>query len=147
MSLLLTPAGTTSDIYAAVLALGGCGCNNDYVQLAGNWHVLTFNGRDDPFGGGDACEAGLRERAAVNGCSALDATWQPLPADHPYVENGDGSDDAEVLDFGSCAWGQVVGVRGRDEEHVVSFKKRFDPKISGYDSVWNFPQGKRKNGG
>lgn len=138
--------GTTSDIYAAVIALGGCGCARDYVQLAGNWHVLTFNGQNDPFNGGDACEAGLRERAAVNACSDLDATWQPLPADHPYVKNGDGSDNAEVLDFGSCAWGQVMGVRGRDEEHVTSFKKHFDPKISGYESTWNFLQSKRKNG-
>lgn len=139
--------GTTSDLYAAVIALGGCGCANDYVQLAGAWHVFTFNGQNDPFNGGDACEAGLRARAAVNGCSALDATWQPLPADHAYVKNGDGSANAEILDFGACAWGEVLGVRGRDEEHVLSFKTHFDPKISGYDAVWNFLQGKRKSGG
>lgn len=137
--------GTTSDLYTAVVALGGCGCSNDYVQLAGDWHVFTFNGMNDIFNGGDACEAGLRLRAAVNGCSDLDAKWSPLPANHPIVVGGDGSNNAELLDFGTCARGQVLGVRGRDEDHVVSFKQHFDPKISGYDAVWNFLRGKRKS--
>ena len=136
--------GTTSDLYAAVVALGGCGCSNDYVQLAGDWHVFTFNGMNDIFNGGDACEAGLRQRALVNGCSDPDAKWTPVPPDHPIVVGGDGSNNAELLDFGACAWGDVLGVRGRDEDHVVSFKQHFDPKISGYDAVWQFLRGKRK---
>lgn len=139
--------GTTSDLYAAVIAMGGCGCTNDYVQLDGNWHVLTFNGTEDIFGGGDSCEAGLRERAYVNGCSDPAAVaWAPLAADDPYAKNGDGSNNAEVLRFSGCAFGEVVGYRGQGEGHVVSFKENFDPKISGYDTVWNFLQGKRKRG-
>jgi hypothetical protein len=136
--------GTTSDIYAAVVALGGCGCSSDYVQLAGNWHIFTFNGMEDPFNGGDACDQGLRKRAVVNGCSNLTPTWQPIAATDAYVTNGTGSADAEKLDFGECAHGQVVGYRGKDEGHVVSFKKHFDPKISGYDAAFKFLQGKTK---
>ena len=63
-----------------------------------------------------------------------------------HVAHGNGSRDAEVLRFHGCAFGEVVGVRGRDEGHVLSFKKHFDPKISGYDAVWSFLQGKRKHG-
>lgn len=136
--------GTTSDIYAAIVALGGCGCD-DYVQLEGNWHSFSFNGTDDQFNGGDACEETLRLRAHVNGCDDLDATWMPLEPDDPYARNGDGSDNAERLHFGDCERGEVVGYRGRDEGHVLSFKKHFDPKISGYDAAWSFLQGKTKH--
>jgi poly(3-hydroxybutyrate) depolymerase len=136
--------GTTSDLYASVIALGGCGCASDYIQLAGNWHVMTFNGMEDPFNGGDSCEAGLRKRAAVNGCERPDAAWAPLLPSDPHAANGDGSSNAEVLDFGACKHGDVRGYRGKGEGHVVSFKKNFDPKISGYDTVWSFLQGKTK---
>ena len=60
------------------------------------------------------------------------------------VVGGDGSNNAELLDFGACLWGDVFGVRGRDEDHVVSGKQHFDPKISGYDAVWQFLRGKRE---
>lgn len=135
--------GTTSDIYAAIATLGGCGCGN-YLQLDGNWHHVSFNGMEDPFNGGDSCEARMRERAVVNGCSNPSASWQPVAADDPYARNGDGSANAERLDFGECARGAVVAYRGRDEAHVVSFSEHFDPRISGYDTVWRFLQGRRK---
>lgn len=142
-----SPYGTTSDLYAAVIGLGGCGCTNDYVQLAGSWHVATWNGAVDQFNGGDACEAGLRKRAAVNGCSALDAAWKPVAPDDPYAKNGDGSANAERLDFGTCQFGGVTGYRFKDEGHVLSAKKYFDPKISGVDTVWRFLQGRTKSNG
>lgn len=136
--------GSTSDVYAGVLALGGCGCANDYLQIEGNYHIFTFNGSDDIFNGGDSCEEGLRERAAVNECEDLDATWQPVRPGDPYAKNGDGSANAERLHFGECKKGEVVGYRGAGEGHVLSFKKNFDPKISGYDTAWNFIRGKMK---
>jgi poly(3-hydroxybutyrate) depolymerase len=136
--------GTTSDIYAAVVGMGGCGCANDYAPLAPKWHILTWNGMNDPFNGGDSCEAGLRKRASVNGCSKLDATWQPVAKDDAFAQNADGSAHAEKLDFGECAGGAVIGYRFADEGHVVSAKTHFDPKISGYDTIWRFLQGKTK---
>jgi len=139
-----SPIGTTSDVYAAVVAMGGCGCSNNYAPIAGNWHVLTWNGSADPFNGGDACEAGLRQRAAVNGCANPQATWAPVARDDVYARNADGSANAERLDFGACARGDVSGYRFKDEAHVVSAKKHFDPKISGYETLWRFLQGKRK---
>jgi len=139
----LSPLGTTSDLYAALVGIGGCGCASDYVQLAGNWHMLTWNGMEDQFAAG-SCEEGLRQRALVNGCDALDAAWQPVSPADPYAENADGSTNAERLDFGSCAFGEVTGYRFRDEGHVVSAKLHFDPKISAYDTAWEFLQGKVK---
>ena len=137
--------GTTSDIYAGWAALGGCGCSNDYLPLAGSWHGITFNRTEDQFNGGDACEAGLRDRAWANGCADPGAArWSPLPPDDPYAKNGDGSTNAERLVFPGCGAGEVVGYRGRDEGHVLSFKEHFDPKISGYDTVWNYFQDKSK---
>jgi hypothetical protein len=139
--------GTTSDLYAAVVALGGCGCSGDYVQLAGSWHIITWNGMKDPFNGGDACEKGLRERAIVNGCSQLDAAWTPVPASDAYAKNADGSSNAERLDFGTCQLGGVTGYRFKDEGHVLSAKSHFNPKIGGVDTVWRFLQGRTKNNG
>lgn len=136
--------GTTSDVYAAVVGVGGCGCASDYVQISGNWHVLTWNGMNDPFNGGDSCEAGLRNRAVVNGCASPSAQWQPVQKDDPYAANGDGSLNAERLSFGACARGDVIGYRFKDEAHVVSAKVHFNPKISAPDTVWAFLQGRRK---
>lgn len=136
--------GTTSDIYAAVVALGGCGCADDYIPLARNWHIITWNGMEDEFNGGDACEAGLRERAIISGCETSTSAWVPVQPTDPYAKNADGSTNAERLSFGACAGGDVIGYRFRDEGHVVSAKEHFDPKISGYDTVWNFLQGRTK---
>lgn len=136
--------GTTSDLYAAVVGMGGCGCASDYLQIAGNWHVLTWNGAVDPFNGGDSCEAGLRKRATVNGCTNPQAAWAPIASDDAFAKGGNGSANAERLDFGPCTKGDVTGYRFKDEAHVVSAKKHFDPKISGYDTIWRFLQGKRK---
>lgn len=138
--------GTTSDIYAAWAALGGCGCANDYLPLEGNWHGITFNGMLDIFNGGDACEHGQRDRAFVNGCADPRIAWKPVQAIDPYAKNGDGTANAETLSFSGCGKGEVVAYRGKDEEHVTSFKVHFDPKISGYDTVWTFLQGKKKHG-
>lgn len=138
--------GTTSDIYAGWVALGGCGCSSDYIPIDGNWFGLTFNGTEDQFNGGDACEMGLRDRAFINGCADPKSSWQPILPEDPYAKNGTGSSNAERLHFGSCSGGEVVGYRGRDEGHVLSFKTHFDPKISGYDTTWNFLQGKTKHG-
>ncbi|MEM9458675.1 MAG: hypothetical protein AAGF11_31150 [Myxococcota bacterium] len=142
----LSELGTTSDIYAALVGIGGCGCAFDYVQLAGNWHVLTWNGMDDQFAA-DSCAEGLTERAAINGCERLDASWQPVAPDDPYAHNADGSTNAERLDFGRCAFGEVTGYRFRDEGHVLSAKKHFEPKIRAYDTAWEFLQGKVKDPG
>jgi hypothetical protein len=136
--------GTTSDVYAAVVGVGGCGCANDYAPLSGNWHAITWNGMLDQFNGGDSCEAGLRKRAAVNGCANAAVSWEPVGRDDRYARNGDGSRNAEKLDFGPCTKGDVIGYRFADEGHVVSAKKHFDPKISAADTVWNFLQGKSK---
>ncbi len=139
--------GTTSDIYAGWAALGGCGCASDYLPIEGNWHGVTFNGMEDPFNGGDSCEKGQRDRAYVNGCADPKTPWSPLAPDDTYAQNGDGSANAEVIHFEGCEAGEVAAYRGKDEGHVVSFKTHFDPKISGYDTVWRFLQGKRKHGG
>lgn len=89
---------------------------------------------------------GLRDRAFINGCADPKSSWQPISPEDPYAKNGTGSSNAERLHFGSCSGGEVVGYRGRDEGHVLSFKTHFDPKISGYDTTWNFLQGKTKHG-
>ena len=136
--------GTTSDIYAAVVAMGGCGCSNNYAQLAGNWHVLTWNGAEDMFGGGDSCEAGLRQRATVNGCENPSAAWTPVAAADGFAKNANGSANAERLDFGRCERGDVTGYRFKGEAHVVTAKKNFSPSISGYDTIWRFLQDRRK---
>jgi hypothetical protein len=136
--------GTTSDIYAAVVGMGGCGCANEYIPLEADWHILTWNGMDDQFNGGDACEEGLRRRAVVNGCADPTAPWQPVLATDAYAKNADGSDKAEKLAFSGCAGGDVVGYRFRDEGHVVSADEHFDPKISGYDTIYRFLDGKTK---
>ena len=57
------------------------------------------------------------------------------------------AEGAERLDFGECKHGGVTGYRFKDEEHALSAKKHFDPKISGIDRVWRFLQGRTKSDG
>ena len=57
----------------------------------------------------------------------------------------DGSNHAEVLAFGDCPGGDVLGYRFRDEAHVVSYKEHYDPKVSAYEMVWRFLEGRRKD--
>ena len=94
------------------------------------------------------CEDKLRALATTNGCTqAADASWQSAGVDDPYVENADGSDIAELISFGDCPGGDVLGYRFADAAHVVSYKKNFDPKVSAYEMVWAFLHGRRKQGG
>jgi dienelactone hydrolase len=140
--------GTTSDLYAAIATLGGCpSCSAGFAPISGNWHVFATNGVEDQFGG-QGCEDSLRALAQVNGCTqAADATWANASPEDPYVEGADGSHHAQVLGFGSCQGGDVLGYRFADEGHVVSYKQHYDPKVSAYAMIWAFLQGRRKQGG
>jgi dienelactone hydrolase len=136
--------GTTSDLYAAIVTLGGCpACSDNFKPISGNFHVFATNGRLDQFGG-DGCEDNLRALAQTNGCSDLNGTWRNVTPSDPYTSSGDSSDNAQKITFGDCPGGDVVGYRFADEAHVVSYKKHYDPKISAYDLVWTFLQGRTK---
>lgn len=140
--------GTTSDLYAAIAVLGGCpSCSEQFAPLAANWHVFATNGIDDQFGG-QGCEDSLRSMAQTNGCDrAEEASWRNVEPGDPYVPDADGSAAAQLISFGQCPGGDVLGYRFADEGHVVSYKENFDPKVSAYGMVWSFLQGRRKQGG
>lgn len=138
--------GTTSDLYAAMVTLGGCpGCSADFKPKAGSWHVLAVNGQDDPFGG-QGCEERLRALASTSGCDAPSG-WQNVGEQDPYVSGGDGSDIAQRLGFEGCQRGAALGYRFKDEAHVLSFKKNFDPRVRALEITWRFLQGRLKRGG
>lgn len=136
--------GTTSDVYAAVVTMGGCpACSDNFRPISGNFHVFAINGRLDQFGS-DGCEDQLRTLALTNGCTDPNGAWRNVAASDPYMVGGDGSDNAQKMTFGDCPGGDVVGYRFADEAHVVSYKKHYDPKVSGYDLIWTFLQGRTK---
>lgn len=142
-----SPFGTTSDVYAAMVSVGGCvKCSDNFEPISGQWHVFAANGENDPFAG-DGCEDALRAHAMRNGCSQPDAPWCNVPAGDDYLPSADGSDSAVKLSFGQCPGGDVVGYRFKDEEHVLSYDEHFDPRVRAYDVVWAFLQGRTKSDG
>lgn len=143
-----SPYGTTSDVYAAIVTLGGCpACSSGFEPISGNWHVFATNGTEDPFGG-DGCFDKLQALARTNGCAQAEtADWCNVGEDDGYMSGGDGSANAQKVTFGACPRGDVVGYRFAEEKHVVSYKKHFDPKVRAYTLVWNFLQGRRKGDG
>ncbi len=134
--------GSNPDLYAAMITLGGCPACSAGWSPSSPMHVLAVNGQEDPFGGG-GCEENLREWARDNGCQDPDRAWQNVTEDD-LMSGGDGSDIVQKLDFTSCSNGRVIGYRFRDEEHTLSFKKHFDPKVSALEMARQFLTDKRK---
>jgi hypothetical protein len=142
-----SPYGTTSDLYAALVTAGGCpGCSSNFEQIAGNWHTFAVNGREDIFGG-DGCKEKLDQIAETNGCDVAGAEWTNVTEGDNYMRGGNGTDIAQRLAYAGCTRGSVVSYRFKDEEHVLSFKKHFDPRVRAYEMIWTFLQGRTKTGG
>ncbi len=143
--------GKTSDTYAAVALIGGYpGCAPDFKPSAPNYHVVAISGMSDIFGGsnnGDtSAEEALRRLATVNGCSQTTGTWCSVQSGDKYVPRADGSDKVQKITFGECSGGDVVGYRFKDEAHTPSFKKYFDPKVSGFLLAMDYVRGRTKDG-
>jgi poly(3-hydroxybutyrate) depolymerase len=133
--------GNNAEIYAGMVTLGGCPACSESWSPVGRMHTLAINGANDQFAS-DGCEKALRLMAADHGCTAAPA-WANVAPNDPLLP-GKGSDVATKLDFGECSGGAVAGYRFRDEGHVLSFKKHFEPKVSAIEMTWRFLQGKRK---
>jgi hypothetical protein len=134
--------GNNGEIYAGMVTLGGCPACSESWAPTGRMHTLAINGADDIFAG-DGCEESLRFMAQDNACSG-NAQWANVTADDALMSGGNGSAIATKLDFGECANGAVAGYRFRDEGHVLSFKKNFDPKVSGLQMAFEFLKDKSK---
>lgn len=140
--------GTTSDIYAALVGMGGClSCPEDYKPLDGKWHIYMSNGATDSLGGADSCLSILQQRARINGCANPTATWQQAEvADLAGARPRDPANvRAEKVVFTGCTGGDVIGFRYADEGHVPTYMKYFDPRANAYDIAWKFLQGKTKH--
>lgn len=137
--------GPNVDIYAGVVATGGCvSCSEKWTHNS-ILHTLAINGENDNFAG-DGCEAALRRMAQVNGCpGATSLDWKNVEAGDPLMSSGAGTDSARKLDFGTCPKGAVAGYRFKGEGHVLSFDKHLKPEVKAMEMVWAFLKDRRKN--
>lgn len=139
--------GTTSDVYAAMVAVGGCvSCSGNFMPLSGNAHVFATNGSEDQFAGG-GCYESLAEIAEINGCSDLAPGWCDVVPGDALVPNAPGNDRVRRLSFGECERGDVEAYVFVDEGHDITYKRHVDPRVRSYDMVWQWLKGRTKSEG
>ena len=138
--------GTTSDLYAAVVTVGGCPNCSSGFNPPDNFHVLAINGDSDKFAG-NGCQDKLDTLAKSNNCSETAPVWKKIASpendEFPIVPK-EGRDTVSIRNYGTCQDGDVVGLVFAGEGHVLSYKKNFSPKIRPYDYAFLWLQGKVK---
>jgi hypothetical protein len=139
--------GRITDIYAGLIFVAGC--PEAHEEGSPDVAMLILSGTEDFAAGTDGlCKDRPRTFARARGCANPEATWLNAPTDDPWLPAGapDGSSSAQVMLFGECEGAELFHYRFKDEEHVVSYSKHFDPKVRSTDVAWNWLQGRRRTG-
>jgi len=146
-----SPYGGTSNIYAAVAAIGACITANDAKvwgrqtetqQLCGQFHVFNTVGQNDTTYTRDECLTALQDLAVTNKCSRVNSGWCLAKPNDPYAPHA-AEDQVRYIDFGTCPGGDVRGYSFVGQKKVTSYTNT-NPDTDAYDVVWSWLQNRQK---
>jgi hypothetical protein len=145
-----SPYGGTSNIYAAVAAIGACIATNDATQwgrgqdtaLCGHFHVFNTVGQNDTTYTRDECLQSMQELAVTNKCSRVNSDWCLAQNNDPYVPAAQ-DDQVRYIDFGDCEGGDVRGYSFTGQRKVTTYLNT-SPDTNAFDVVWSWLQGREK---
>jgi hypothetical protein len=145
-----SPYGATSNVYAAVAAVGACIATNDATvwgrkvdtKLCGQFHVFNTVGQNDTTYTRDECLASMQDLAITNKCSRPNSGWCLAQKNDPYAPYAD-LDQVRYIDFGSCDGGDVRGYSFTGQKKVTTYINTA-PDTDAFDVVWSWLQNRQK---